>query len=146
MLASGSAGAEQPLEKPPRRSLISLKTRTIERVPTVTNLRLFDNGLLGITSPGRYGAARPFGRVPTAAAGLTMTEHIVPHFHNDVGVAVIEIGAKEFMCIGALPPFDHPHVFCDMGDETNSSARIVRRSIATIAALDPHAARPPECA
>ena len=46
-----------------------------------------------------------------------MTENIVPHFHNDIGVAEIQIGAKEFMCIGAMPPFDHPHVFCDMGDD-----------------------------
>ena len=46
-----------------------------------------------------------------------MAEHVVPHFHNDVGAAVVEIGAKEFMCIGATPPFDHPHVFCDMGDD-----------------------------
>ena len=46
-----------------------------------------------------------------------MTDSIVPHFHNDLGVPVIEIGAKEFMCVGALPPFDHPHVFCDMGDD-----------------------------
>lgn len=40
-----------------------------------------------------------------------------PHFHNTDGVAKIEIGAKEFQCIGALPPHDHPHVFLDMGDE-----------------------------
>jgi uncharacterized Zn-finger protein len=46
-----------------------------------------------------------------------MTDHPVPHFHNDPGVPVIEIGAKEFMCIGATPPFDHPHVFCDMGSD-----------------------------
>ena len=46
-----------------------------------------------------------------------MAEHVVPHFHNDPGVPVIEIGAKEFMCVGATPPFDHPHVFLDMGDE-----------------------------
>jgi uncharacterized Zn-finger protein len=45
------------------------------------------------------------------AAGTT------PHFHNDMGVPMIEIGCKEFMCIGALPPQDHPHVFLDMGDE-----------------------------
>jgi uncharacterized Zn-finger protein len=32
-----------------------------------------------------------------------------------MGAPVIEIGAKEFMCIGAKPPFDHPHVFLDMG-------------------------------
>ena len=38
-----------------------------------------------------------------------------PHFHNQMGLAAIEIGAREFMCIGALPPFDHPHIFIDMG-------------------------------
>jgi uncharacterized Zn-finger protein len=32
-------------------------------------------------------------------------------------VRVIAIGAREFMCIGAKPPFDHPHVFLDMGDD-----------------------------
>ena len=41
----------------------------------------------------------------------------VPHFQNEVGVPVIEVGAKEFMCIGARPPFDHPHIFCDMGQD-----------------------------
>lgn len=43
----------------------------------------------------------------------------VPHFHNSDGVAQIEIGAKEFMCVGALPPFDHPHVFLDMGTDND---------------------------
>jgi uncharacterized Zn-finger protein len=46
-----------------------------------------------------------------------MAENIVPHLTNDDGVGVIEIGVKEFMCIGAKPPFDHPHVFLDMGDD-----------------------------
>jgi uncharacterized Zn-finger protein len=45
-----------------------------------------------------------------------MAEHAVPHFHNDSGVSTITIGAHEFMCVGANPPFDHPHVFLDMGD------------------------------
>ena len=43
------------------------------------------------------------------AAGST------PHFQNSMGLAKIEIGAHEFMCIGAKPPYDHPHVFLDMG-------------------------------
>jgi len=47
-----------------------------------------------------------------------MAEHSTPHFHNQPGVAQIRVGAKEFMCIGALPPFDHPHVFIDMGAGT----------------------------
>ena len=41
-----------------------------------------------------------------------------PKFQNDAGVAKITIGAKEFQCIGANPPFDHPHVYLDMGDES----------------------------
>lgn len=44
-----------------------------------------------------------------------MASGATPHFHNSMGVAAIDIGAKEFMCIGAKPPYDHPHVFLDMG-------------------------------
>ncbi len=46
-----------------------------------------------------------------------MADYGTPHFHNDGGHAVIEIGVAEFMCVGATPPYDHPHVFLDMGDE-----------------------------
>lgn len=46
-----------------------------------------------------------------------MGGHAIPHFQNDQGVNMIEIGAKEFMCCGATAPFDHPHVFLDMGDD-----------------------------
>ena len=60
-----------------------------------------------------------------------VTDEVVPHFHNEPGVPVIEIGAKKFMCIGALPPQDHPHVFCDMGEDVDMCAPIARRSIAT---------------
>lgn len=47
-----------------------------------------------------------------------MSDHVIPHFQNDAGHDAIEIGVKEFMCVGANPPFDHPHVFLDMGDES----------------------------
>ena len=46
-----------------------------------------------------------------------MSDHVVPHFQNDAGVSVIEIGSQEFMCVGANPPFDHPHVFLDLGND-----------------------------
>ncbi len=46
-----------------------------------------------------------------------MADHHIPHFHNDQGVASIAVGVKEFMCVGAKPPFDHPHVFLDMGTD-----------------------------
>lgn len=45
-----------------------------------------------------------------------MAGHAIPHFQNDAGHASIEIGVREFMCVGANPPFDHPHEFLDMGD------------------------------
>ena len=45
-----------------------------------------------------------------------MAESVVAHFHNEPGVAAISIGVKEFMCVGALPPHDHPHVFLDIGE------------------------------
>lgn len=44
-----------------------------------------------------------------------MASGATPHFQNSMGLSVIEIGAGEFMCIGATPPYDHPHVFLDMG-------------------------------
>jgi len=47
-----------------------------------------------------------------------MAEHSVPHYHNSEGLSRIDIGAKEFQCIGALPPFDHPHVYLDMGKDS----------------------------
>ncbi len=48
------------------------------------------------------------------AAGAT------PHFQNQMGLPAIEVGAKEFMCIGAPPPFDHPHVYIDMGGDSDA--------------------------
>ena len=47
-----------------------------------------------------------------------MANHTVPHLANDLGVEKITIGVKEFKCMGARPPYDHPHVFLDMGGET----------------------------
>ena len=46
-----------------------------------------------------------------------MADHFIPHFHNDPGVAKISVRVKEFMCTGAKPPFDHPHIFIDMGGD-----------------------------
>jgi uncharacterized Zn-finger protein len=75
-----------------------------------------------------------------------MADHAVPHFQNDPGVPVITIGAKEFMCVGATPPFDHPHIFCDMGDETEIICSYCSTLYRYDPALGPHEARPKECA
>lgn len=42
----------------------------------------------------------------------------IPHVANDKGVEKIFVGVKELQCIGARPPFDHPHVFLDMGGDS----------------------------
>jgi uncharacterized Zn-finger protein len=78
--------------------------------------------------------------------GANMTDTIVPHFHNTSGVAVIEIGAREFMCVGELPPFDHPHVFLDMGDASEIICPYCSTLFRYDSSLGPRAARPPECA
>jgi len=44
-----------------------------------------------------------------------MAHTSIPEFQNSAGASKIEIGAKEFVCIGANPPFDHPHIYIDMG-------------------------------
>ncbi len=41
----------------------------------------------------------------------------IPHFANDAGTERIFIGVKEFKCMGARDPFDHPHVYLDMGQD-----------------------------
>ncbi|MBN9068635.1 MAG: zinc-finger domain-containing protein [Rhizobiaceae bacterium] len=46
-----------------------------------------------------------------------MAGHLTPHFQNDAGHTAIDIGVREFMCVGANPPLDHPHVYIDMGDD-----------------------------
>ena len=51
---------------------------------------------------------------------LAMAHSSIPHFHNTEGLARIEVGSKEFMCIGALPPYDHPHIYIDMGKENDA--------------------------
>jgi len=75
-----------------------------------------------------------------------MADHAIPHFHNDPGVPVIEVGAHEFMCIGAKPPFDHPHVFLDMG----SDHEIICPYCSTLFKYQPSLkgaqCNPPECA
>ena len=46
-----------------------------------------------------------------------MAASVVPHFANDAGVERIRIGVHELNCMGARDPFDHPHVYLDMGQD-----------------------------
>jgi len=44
-----------------------------------------------------------------------MADTTTPHFANDLGVEKVFVGVKELQCMGARPPYDHPHVYLDMG-------------------------------
>jgi uncharacterized Zn-finger protein len=46
-----------------------------------------------------------------------MAQTSVPHLANDLGVEKIFVSVKEFTCMGARAPFDHPHVYLDMGED-----------------------------
>jgi uncharacterized Zn-finger protein len=76
---------------------------------------------------------------------IFMADRTVPHFHNDAGVNAISIGAHEFMCIGALPPFDHPHIFIDMGDAEETICSYCSTVFRFDADLKPTETRPPGC-
>jgi uncharacterized Zn-finger protein len=46
-----------------------------------------------------------------------MATTVVPHIANDLGVEKIMVGVKELKCMGARSPYDHPHVYLDMGSD-----------------------------
>jgi uncharacterized Zn-finger protein len=74
-----------------------------------------------------------------------MAGHNIPHFQNDGGHRVIEIGVKEFMCVGATPPFDHPHVFLDMGADAEKVCPYCSTLYRFNPALKPTETRPDNC-
>ena len=75
-----------------------------------------------------------------------MATATVPYFKNDIGVKTIAIGAREFKCGGASPPFDHPHVFLDMGDGDEIVCPYCSTLFRHRADLAPGAADPAQCA
>jgi uncharacterized Zn-finger protein len=74
-----------------------------------------------------------------------MASGSVPHFQNDAGHAVIAIGVKEFKCVGARPPFDHPHVFLDMGGADELTCPYCSTLFRFDPALQAGESRPPNC-
>lgn len=75
-----------------------------------------------------------------------MAGHHIPHFQNDAGHHKVEIGVKEFKCVGANPPFDHPHVFLDMGDENEIVCPYCSTLFAYDAKLHGEETKPEGCA
>jgi len=73
-----------------------------------------------------------------------MAGHAIPHFQNDPGVSTIKVGVKTFMCMGAKPPFDHPHIFIDMGSDSEAICSYCSTRFVYDASLGGHA-EPREC-
>lgn len=69
----------------------------------------------------------------------------IPHFQNDAGNAAIDIGVKEFMCVGANPPFDHPHVYLDLGSDSEKVCPYCSTLYRYDGSLKPSETRPANC-
>lgn len=74
-----------------------------------------------------------------------MAEGSTPLFHNAPGVRRVKIGSREFMCMGSLPPFDHPHEFLDMGGDKETICPYCSTVFEHDPKLGPHEAEPAEC-
>jgi uncharacterized Zn-finger protein len=68
-----------------------------------------------------------------------------PKFKNDLGVREIRIGSRQFACVGASPPNDHPHVYLDMGASDQISCPYCATVFRYDPAVAPFTADPPEC-
>lgn len=74
-----------------------------------------------------------------------MAASVVPHFCNDLGVEKVGIGVKEFQCMGARPPFDHPHIYLDMGGDNQIVCPYCSTLFVHEPRLSPDQTDPPTC-
>ncbi len=63
----------------------------------------------------------------------------IPKITNDKGHKSIKIKFKEFNCLGAKPPHDHPHIFLNFGRKKKLYAPISELYINTLVKM----VRPP---
>ncbi len=73
-----------------------------------TRLRSTEEGNAAVIAPVAISLRR---------SSTAITARRYPKFINDRGVPEIRLGAREFECIGASPPHDHPHVYIDMAEQ-----------------------------
>jgi uncharacterized Zn-finger protein len=74
-----------------------------------------------------------------------MATSVVPHFANDDGVDRIKVGVRELNCMGARPPYDHPHVFLDMGADKEILCPYCSTVYEFVAGMSPAESDPPGC-
>jgi len=83
-------------------------------------------------------------RSPRLSGALQMERY--SKFHNEVGVPIVRIGCREFKCIGAKPPQDHPHVYLNMGDANEIVCPYCSTLFRFDQSLGSHEADPADCA
>jgi uncharacterized Zn-finger protein len=71
---------------------------------------------------------------------------IYPKFHNEIGVPIVRVGCREFKCIGAMPPQDHPHIYLNMGDASETVCPYCSTLFGFDPSLGAHEADPAGCA
>lgn len=64
---------------------------------------------------------------------------------NNEGIAEIRIGMREFKCIGASPPHDHPHVYLNMGASDSMLCPYCATAFRFSPALAPGGVSPMNC-
>lgn len=74
-----------------------------------------------------------------------MAKYATPQFSNDLGVEKIHIGVKEFKCMGARPPGDHPHIYLDMGADDQIVCPYCSTLFLYDSNLGPNKSDPPYC-
>jgi uncharacterized Zn-finger protein len=77
--------------------------------------------------------------------GILMADAHVPHLANDKGVEKIYVGVKELQCMGARPPHDHPHVYLDMGADSQILCPYCSTLFVHHARLEPGQSDPDGC-
>lgn len=74
-----------------------------------------------------------------------MSVDSLPMFMNDCGVPDIRVGTKEFKCVGATPPQDHPHIYLDMGERDAIVCPYCSTLFRFDLRLGPSESDPPDC-
>lgn len=74
-----------------------------------------------------------------------MAHSRTPHLANDVGAEKIFVGVKELQCMGARPPYDHPHIFLDMGADNQILCPYCSTLYVYDPRLEPHESDPKSC-
>lgn len=74
-----------------------------------------------------------------------MADPVTPHFVNDIGAEKVHIGVRKFNCMGAHPPYDHPHVFLEMGSDDQIICPYCSTLYIYDSNLEPQETDPPFC-